>query len=211
MTASRTTAALLTGLLLLGCTAACSGTGADNPAPSGSGSMEVVLPHKGAPVPGLVASELISAAHAALPGGLEGDYRWVGMGYVPWTETEVGYPEPGEHDMSRIGAHTPSVTIWWEDDGTVLLVGCGDMVSAGLSPVMAVCTDLSIPGVPAGALTSLFNGYPDEPWQSQQPFPQITLFGFDYPPHPPNTGTARVFSILGPDPPAVELTNTSSL
>ena len=211
MTGSRTTAALLTGVLLLGCTAACSGSGAGNPAPSGSGSMEVVLPHKGAPVPGLVASELISAAHAALPRGQEGAYRWVGMGYVPWTETEVGYPEPDEHDMSPIGSHTPSVTVWSEDDGTVLLVGCGDMVSAGLSPVMAVCTDLSIPGVPADALTSLFNAYPDEPWQSQQPFPRITLFGFDYPPHPPNTGTARVFSILGPDPPAVELTNRSSL
>ena len=209
MTGSRSTAAaLLTGLLLLGCAAACTGSGADEPASSGS---EVALPHKGAPVPGLVASELISAAHAALPGGLAGHYRWVGTGYVPWTVTEVGYPAPGEQDMSRLGTHTPAVTVWWEDDGTVLLVGCEDMVSAGLSAVMAVCTDLSIPGVPVGALPSIFNAYPDEPWHPQQPFRQIDLFGFDYPTHPPNTGTARAFGIVGPDPPSVALTNTSAL
>lgn len=209
MTASRrAAAAVLTGLLVLGCTAACTSSGADDPAPAVS---EPALPHKGSPVPGVSASEVIGAAHAALPGSQQGDFRWAGTGYVPWTETEVGYPEPGQQDMSKIGTHTPAVSISWEDDGTVLQVGCGDMVSAGLSPVMAVCTDLSIPGVPAGALTSMFNAYPDQPWYPQQPFPQIDLFGFDYPSHPPNTGTARYFSILGPDSPSAALTNTSSL
>jgi hypothetical protein len=200
-------AAVLTGLLVLGCAAACSGSGTDSPAPAPSEP----LPHKGAPVPGLVASELIEAARAVLPGSQQGDFRWAGTGYVPWTETEVGYPEPGQRDMSKIGTHTPAVNIWWEDDGTVLLIGCGDLAGAGLSPVMAVCTDLTIPGVPAGALASMFNAYPDKPWYPQQPFPQVDLFGFDYPSHPPNSGTARLFSILGPDSQSLELTDTSSL
>ena len=206
MSRSCATGPLLAGVLLLGFTAACSGPSADDPAPSGSA---VALPHKGTPIPGVLAADLISTARATLPGSLQEDTRLAGTGYVTWTHTEIGYP--GEHDRDFITTNTPAITIFWEDDGAVILVGCGDMVNAGLSPAMAVCTDLSITGVPTGALRSNFSAYPDKPWEVAQPFPQIALAGFDYPAAPPKTGTARSFSVTGPDPPSIEPTNTSSL
>ena len=206
MNRSRATVALLLAGLLLGFTTACSGPSADDPAPSGS---EVSLPHKGKPIPGVLAAELISTARTALPSSLQEDTRSVGAGYVTWTHTEIGYP--GEHDRDFITTNAPAITIFWEDDGAVILVGCGDMVNAGLSPAMEVCTDLSITGVPAGGLRSNFSAYPDKPWEMAQPFPQIVLTGFDYPAAPPKTGTARSFSVTGPDPPSIEPTNTSSL
>lgn len=213
MTGRRARAALLLGVLApLVLSTSCTGEGADDPAPTASRSGSAgSLPHKGNPVPGVVASALISAARAALPGSLQEDTRWARTGYVTYTHTEIGYP--GEHDSTKIGTNAPAITIFWEDDGSVSLAGCSDLVSAGLSRAMAVCTDLPITGVPDGALRANFNAYPAQPWRPVQPFPQIVIFGFDYPahPHPPNTGTARSFSVYGPDPPSVAVTDTSSL
>ncbi len=214
MTGLRARALLLLAVLaLLGLGAACTGAGAGSPsdAPVSGASADSLnsLPHKGHPVPGLVASEVISAARAALPGSLQEDTRWANTGDVPWTHTEIGYP--GTSDSTKIGSNAPAITIFWEDDGSVSLAGCSDLVSAGLSAAMAVCTDLPITGVPDGALRANFNAYPEQPWRPVQPFPQVVIFGFDHPADPPNTGPARSFSVYGPDPPSVAVTDTSSL
>ena len=194
---------LLLGAVLTACTAGQHDEEATSTAQS-------ALPHRWPTIPGVTASEVLEQAKAALPGSTQsdsdGDDGHVGFRHI--TETSIGYPDqPGNTEFGS----TPGISISWEDDGTLIYVSCDDMTSAGFSAVMAVCTDLPVPGVPVGGLKSVWDEFAAGSWDQAQPFPQISVGAFDYPTQAPARGPARNFSISGPDAGGATVTNTTSL
>ena len=77
---------------------------------------------------------------------------------------------------------------------------------------MQFCTNLEIPGVPAGGLESVWRQMAAGTWDNNsQPFPQITVGSFDYPARGPSVGPGRVFYVAGPQQVEITATNSSSL
>ncbi|MET0864538.1 MAG: hypothetical protein ABWZ98_09420, partial [Nakamurella sp.] len=184
-------AAPVAAILLLavaGCT-----PGADSDA--GTSTSSTALPHKQSPIAGLTAADLRAQALAVLPGSTATDYPQPAPGFVPETLTSIGTPFAD----GTVLASTPGIEFYAEADGTVVYVGCSDLISAGYSPVMQFCTNLPVSGVPAGGVQSVWQSIDAGSWDHTQPFPQLTIGTFDYAADHPQTGPARSFSLSGPN------------
>jgi len=194
-------AALAAGALLA-LSAACS-TAGDGAPPS-----RAELPHKEPPIAGLSASDLLNRAQAALPDSVREDFLEPAPGYQPTTKSAIGYLSKGAETPN---SSTPGISIVWDEDGAVIFIACNDLASAGLSPAIKFCTDLDIPGVPAGGLESVWRQVSAGTWDLSQPFPQITISRIDFDAKGPSVGAAKDFNISGPKQNSAPATNSSSL
>ena len=102
------------------------------------------------------------------------------------------------HPIQDITHGTPSVHVTWEDDGTVIFVACTDLIDAGAaSPVMAICTDLPVTGVPPGGLATTWQSMLADTWDESQPFTQLSLRDLRFEADRPTAGPAIAFTISG--------------
>jgi hypothetical protein len=212
------------GALAVGCTAAdgttTDGTATDGTASGGTatdgtdGSLTApsspsTLPHREPPIPGLDAASIIAAARAALPDATELTFPQGSNGYRPFTHTRIGYPDPKAGDVT---SGSPSVRLSWEDDGTVIFVSCDDLVSAGAaSPIIAICTNLPVTDVPAGALGSVWQSMSAGTWDESQPFSPVTVRSHTFDADRPQPGPAISFNISGVAPADPGAPSTSDL
>ena len=192
-------------LVLTSATAACTGTG--DTSSSTSGVDPSTLPHQEPPIPGLQSDQILAAARLSIPGGNERFTVDLPNDKRPTRTTVIEAVGAGGATSPYAG--TPLVRVEAEPDGTVLYVSCEDLDSAGLSPVIAVCTDLALPGVPAGGLPDFWKSILAGNWHGDQPYPSVTLRGLDFEARTPVPGRAVGLAISGPEAPGA--TNTSDL
>jgi hypothetical protein len=105
-----------------------------------------------------------------MPRGTEDSVFDTPGGRRPSRTTVIGTPETGVGTGSKF-ARTPSVRVVSEEDGTVIFVACEDLDSAGFSAVIAVCTDLTVPGVPSGGLKEFWASAVAGTWDGSEPYP----------------------------------------
>ena len=199
----------------LGLTVILAITGCDNSsssAPSTSAGTPADgshLPHRGPPIPGLDAARILDAARAVLPEAEELTFRHGPIDSRAYTESKIGYPDPNAADITR---GTPSVHVTWKDDGTVIFVACADLVDAGAaSPVMAICTDLPVTGVPPGGLAATWQRMLADTWDGSQPFAQLSLQDLRFEADRPTAGPAIAFTISGAAQSGPSATGSSDL
>ena len=183
------------GLIVLLAITGCDSSG---PAPSTSTSTSADgshLPHREPPISGLDAATILDAARAVLPEAEELTFRHGPITSRAYTESKIGFPDPNAADITR---GTPSVHVTWEDDGTVIFVACTDLVAAGAtSPVVAICTDLPVTGVPPGGLAATWQSMLADTWDGSQPFAQLSLRDLRFEADRPTAGPAIAFTISG--------------
>ncbi len=198
---------LLTLLLVIAGCDSC-----DGPAPSAATSTPAdgsTLPHREPPIPGVDATTILTAARAAVPGATEQTFRYGPITSRAYTESKIGFPDPVTGDIFR---NSPFVSVAWEDDGTVFFVGCSDLIDAAASsPVMAICSDLPVTGVPPGALDATWQSMLADTWDRTQPFEQLRLVSSRYEAERPTPGPAIDLLISGKPQDGAGATSTSDL